>query len=148
MFNMDFDIRSAVKAHQPITEAEEEFLADLTEDDDYIVDTFLDNAREHGAVWCSASLSKGDGEELYYEFSITENPDYEEAFMDRFPDYQGATFADEDNEPLFYVPLLRFCGLYMIDLHQYGEGSEQFGPYGSLKDAQESFESVLAMHLP
>lgn len=92
---MDFDIRSAVKAHQPITEAEEEFLADLTEDDDYIVDTFLDNAREHGAVWCWASLSKGDGEELYYEFSITDNPDYEEAFMDRFPDYQGATFADE-----------------------------------------------------
>ena len=59
MFNVDFDLRSAVKAHQPITEAEEEFLADLPEDDEEFFDAFVDNARDHGPVSCWVTLGRG-----------------------------------------------------------------------------------------
>lgn len=148
MFNVDFDLRSAVKAHQPITEAEEEFLADLPEDDEEFFYAFVDNARDHGAVSCWVTLGRGEDNGRYYEFGVTDDPDYEASFMDRFPDYQGINFESEDIEPLFYVPVIYFFGMYMVDVNQYGEDGEQFGPFWSLKEARESFEYVLTMYLP
>lgn len=147
MFNADFDLRSAVKAHQPTTEAEEEFLADLPDDDEGLFDAFMDDAREHGSVSCWVTLGRGEDDGLYYAFGATDDPEYEASFIDRFPDYMGSNFEADDIEPLFYVNITNFLGIYSVNLHQYGEGSEQFGPFRIITEARESFEYVISMYL-
>jgi hypothetical protein len=41
-----------------------------------------------------------------------------------------------------HVLLSRFCGLFFVSNNQYGEGSEDFGPYPNLAQAKNAFNQM------
>jgi hypothetical protein len=42
----------------------------------------------------------------------------------------------------------RFFGLYVINSTQYGEGQDDFGPFGTRKEAEAVFAHVVAFNTP
>jgi hypothetical protein len=64
----------------------------------------------------------------------------------------GETVREEnyqlDGEPGGRFGISRFFGLYVIHVIQYGEGQEDYGPFGERKEAEAVFDAVVALNTP